>query len=1073
MHYTQSYLFILTFCAVFSAQAAQLPPKLEPPLDNLIIYSSAAVSAGADSVIAGNILAEAAGGNGARGTIAGNLTAGGAISIGANSAVGGDLTSGAAITTGASSAVTGNITATAAITLGDKTTVGGNIRTNIPYTADDQSSQIEAIQAELAAIQAEYRDEKGKEGEKIKANKRLDPGVHHTLAFSATAGVTLTFVGSNKGVDDHWLINSDTYIKFAASTKVVLENVTPNSTITWNAKKGLISTGADAEIIGSFFASTSIATGARTKLKGIGGVCPGLFTATGAVEFGANSIIGPLGCKAEQPTNIDHYEIVHDGQGLTCAAETVTIKACTNAIEDGSCVLSDETVTLDVKATGPQSSVFDTISFTGKTTDIEAASIPYTLAKSTLLSIENASIPATASNNFVCNDGNTDSCDLVFTDAGFRFLSGADNSTTLPNQTAGSVFAKTLKLQAVKNSNGVCTGLFNGNVDVDLWQENIAPGGTSGLSFNMVVDGDDKIIAKQASATPLTTLTFGDNSIAIISTPIYHDAGQISLHAEYNVDGITLSGSSNAFWVSPAELVVSARIGSEETATKLNGDTSGTMNLDGATPTVTHKAGKSFTLTVSALNSLGVITPNYLPGAIQLKLKRTGPKAHGVDGALTYGDSGSIISKLDTDSTFDNITLNNFSSGISTYNAAQYSEVGLLNLDVQDSDYNKVGTNNNPIVISATDINIGRFTPAYFKQSIKEKHQGNFDAVPYPDKIGVCRFSDWAYTGQRSTDDKGAIAYSLVPKITITAYNANNAITQNYTLGESEGFMKLLASGVDISLPTHDKIQQVVNNTGDEPVAISAVMHTGSLSASPNNSGGFITGEWLYTFSTNDHFSYHRDGTSLLAPFAAKIPFVTEQVTDSDGIKLAIDPLTDAVSAAAIEEFVTEGVQIRFARMVLQNAFGSENTKLRAQLNIEVYDDKSFKIHTDESCLTPLIGNEKTGAKYSGNMNLWDYRLIDIDSDKIQVSDTKASASGVFYSGMQSQLFFSKPEKQGALEWEYEVPNWLKFKWNALDANDDGNFYDDNPSAALSFGQFRGNDRVISWQEVFLTNDKL
>jgi MSHA biogenesis protein MshQ len=74
--------------------------------------------------------------------------------------------------------------------------------------------------------------------------------------------------------------------------------------------------------------------------------------------------------------------------------------------------------------------------------------------------------------------------------------------------------------------------------------------------------------------------------------------------------------------------------------------------------------------------------------------------------------------------------------------------------------------------------------------------------------------------------------------------------------------------------------------------------------------------------------------------------------------------------------------------------------------------------------------------------------------------------SGDFHNGMLSRLFFSKPKQQGALEWEYKVPSWLAFNWNTLDANNDGNFYDDNPSATLNFGIYRGNDRIISWVEV-------
>ena len=75
----------------------------------------------------------------------------------------------------------------------------------------------------------------------------------------------------------------------------------------------------------------------------------------------------------------------------------------------------------------------------------------------------------------VCiNSGSGADCDIAFADAGFKFLYGATNTLTIPTQVAGNNFSDTLKLQAVKDNNGVCTGLFSGNVNVDLAQQSIS-----------------------------------------------------------------------------------------------------------------------------------------------------------------------------------------------------------------------------------------------------------------------------------------------------------------------------------------------------------------------------------------------------------------------------------------------------------------------------------------------------------------------------------------------------------------------------------------------------------------------
>ena len=734
---------------------------------------------------------------------------------------------------------------------------------------------------------------------------------------------------------------------------------------------------------------------------------------------------------------IHHYEIGHDGNGLTCAAEPITIKACSNS----DCTIeSTESVSLNFNITSSVTGKEITASptFNGST----HINLSHTTAETLVLSIDGASIAA--SNAVECSGFGT-SCEITFTDAGFRFLYGDTNSEVIEHQTAGAVFSEALKIQAVKSNNGVCEGIFAGNVEVSLAQQNVTPD----ISFNagLAFQTNGASIAKYPLFTDNVTLNFGNDSIAIIPTPSYLDVGEIRLQARYSNANISLEGSSNNFWVKPHSFSISAT------------NALGLVNGNSATSIIIHKAGDNFDFTVSALNAAGNLTQNYRQsdGELQLKVSRVAPVLNGaIDGQFTYALGQNRAAT--TSAIFQSAILTSFSDGEkgkSAFSGAQYNEVGVINVDIQDINYGGLG--NVDGLITANDMTIGRFTPAYFKQTVKTEHKGKLDA--YHSATGVCSISDWAYTGQRRINGNGAIGYSLEPKITITAYNANDSITKNYTLGESEGFMKLLVSGVDINLPTNDDSQQKVGSASGNPVAIAAVMEAGSLSASIDVSGNLIAGEWLYTLSNNDHFSYNKNDTSFLAPFNAKIAFVTTQIEDSDGVLLSSN-------IDATEKLITDGVEIRFARMVLENSYGSEKTKLRAPLNVQIYDGSNFLTHTDESCLSTLIGDKKAGEKYSGNMNLWDYRLIDIDTDAIQVSDTTASVSGVFDRGIQAALSFSTPGRQGMLEWEYEVPSWLKFKWNNVDSDNDGNFYDDNPSAVLSFGFYRGNDRIISWREV-------
>ena len=745
---------------------------------------------------------------------------------------------------------------------------------------------------------------------------------------------------------------------------------------------------------------------------------------------------------------IHHYEIVHDGNGLTCAAEQITIKACTNSECTSNSDLSTEAVSLNFTVISPTDGriIKASPTFTGST----SFTFNHTTAETLTLSVDDASV--NASHAFECS-GVGDSCNMGFENAGFRFLSGNDNNETIAHQISGKEFAETLKLQAVKSNNGVCEGLFSGDVTISLSQENITPD----LNFNpgLVFQTGDKNIAKYPLFSNDVTLAFDAESTATIVKPQYLDAGQIRLHAKYANDNIAIVGSSNSFWVKPDKFVINSTAATDRT----------------------FAAGKDFTFHVSALNENGDITQNYRQsdGTLKLKVTRVAPTlADTVNGQFTYLDNTSI----ESDTGFQPVVLTNFSDGDkgqSVFNGGRYNEVGVINVELQDSNYG--GLSGSQGLVSADNLTLGRFTPAYFKQTVNTA--GRLDAYHSDADSGRCEIANWTYTGQRTTDNKGTIGYSLTPKIAITAFNAQDEITQNYTLGAAEGFMRLLATGVDIPWPDHDDEQLRVNDealSADENAAnfveITAFMEPGKLEFSVNDEGALVAGQMLYTFSDNDHFSYDRDETSFLKPFSAKIPFVPQQITDQDGVTLQINPASNEIAEAAIEKLVSTGVDIRFARMVLANGYGSENTRLRVPLSIEVYngtngkyDSENFAINSNESCLTASVEDKKSGTKYSGNMNIWDYRLIDIETDNIQVADTEASVSGVFIEGEQKQLFFSSPTKQGVLDFEYQMPAWLQFDWRNEDGKNDGPF-DANPSATLSFGLYRGNDRIISWREV-------
>jgi MSHA biogenesis protein MshQ len=706
---------------------------------------------------------------------------------------------------------------------------------------------------------------------------------------------------------------------------------------------------------------------------------------------------------------VHHYEIIHDGQGLTCDEETVTVRACA----DANCINeSTESVTLDFLVDG---AVTGSDNFIGNT----PFSFNNTDAETVTLSLGNTSIAA--SSPLECNAGSSSSCDMVFTDAGFRFLSGV-NETTVPNQIAGAVFGETLKIQAVKDIEGVCTSLFDGNKNVNLSQENVAPGGDSGLSFS--VDGGP--IAKHTIGTTSTTLDFDSQGIAIIPTPIYNDAGQIRLHASYNAGEVSLAGSSNSFWVSPAKFVVTAKSG----ATDLNGAT--------ATATTTFAAGDDFNLTVMAYNAAipAMITPNYSPGKIELMLTRTGPSlTDGVDGNLTYALGNVLLSSPNNTAngvnpSFQQVTLSNFVSGVSSYSAARYSEVGLINLDVQDSNYG--GAN---IVVSASAINIGRFIPKYFTQTVADN--GAFFAACNV----TTAFANAAYSGQmeEATNTIGAISYLTNPVLEITARNSQGETTQNYF----NDYMKLTNSDIIVNTPTFDQMAKGVDSN---PLPLTANMNTGTLSQynmTATSSGNALPrGVLHYQLSAADNFFYQRSANALVAAFTSDIDFSIATIIDTDTVQVNRNPSVDQLPVTASPI----GVEIRFGRLLLENSFGPETSNFPQLMQIEHFDGTTFIVSSDESCAS------------------YDEGRVSLTNISLDPSHTSVLGGvGTFSNGKTQIIELQAPGtgNQGQIGVLYDAYDWFKYDW------DNDGAYDESPEAVATFGIYRGNDRTIHWREVF------
>ncbi|WP_421337051.1 DUF6701 domain-containing protein [Aeromonas veronii] len=225
---------------------------------------------------------------------------------------------------------------------------------------------------------------------------------------------------------------------------------------------------------------------------------------------------------------IDHFQLDHSGQPLTCNPETVTVKACADAACN-TLIQDPVTATLSLTPTSASNGWIggNTVTFSGGSTKVQlrnntttavtigvSGSTPTTKPFSTTLCKAGAGTPSAAA------------CTLNFADSGFFF----DVPDTYSNQ------PQTVTIKAIKKSDvtKLCVpGFASQTKSVKFWSSYISPTGNpynSQMSVNSSAIG-----ASLGAATPLS-LAFNDQGQSTI-TVNYPDAGKVQLDARYDGTG--------------------------------------------------------------------------------------------------------------------------------------------------------------------------------------------------------------------------------------------------------------------------------------------------------------------------------------------------------------------------------------------------------------------------------------------------------------------------------------------------------------------------------------------------------
>ncbi len=436
---------------------------------------------------------------------------------------------------------------------------------------------------------------------------------------------------------------------------------------------------------------------------------------------------------------IDHFRIIHTGQGVTCSAESVTILACNNA--DCSELFTDP-----VQATLSPATVSggggwvggNVINFSGGSTTVE---IRKNQPGSITLGVSGSSPTTKPFATTLCQTGggwSASHCSITFADSGFVI--------DVPDFIANSSATATIKAVKTSDASLQCVPEF-ASVDktINFWSSYIAPDSSSVVGSPAVSINTEEIGKSQAlaSAIPMTFNASGEASFTLN----YPDAGKMQLNARYQgsgtEDGLLMVGSDQ-FVSFPKYLQISARNSSSDNGQCATANTS----CD-----VFAAAGERFDLLVTAYGEGDVVTPNYQHGNMELTHTLVAP---------ALGQAGTLST-----ASYQQVPIVGGTNAV----PQSVSEVGVFNFTVTPQGAFQ-GSSEYTIAAASTG-NIGRFIPYYLHL------EGNI-----PSFSQAC--STFTYLGQ-------AMKFDRLPEISVAGrfYNElsnelgtnDEGETENYKIG--------------------------------------------------------------------------------------------------------------------------------------------------------------------------------------------------------------------------------------------------------------------------------------------------
>ncbi|WP_054966212.1 DUF6701 domain-containing protein [Thiohalorhabdus denitrificans] len=591
------------------------------------------------------------------------------------------------------------------------------------------------------------------------------------------------------------------------------------------------------------------------------------------------------------------------------------------------------------------------------------------------------------------------------------------------------------------------TKVSGGSFDVDLVSLNNAgnPQNFNGdVELELVDATSASDCADLTAVASLGTATFNNESRTTVSGLTYGNAiGAARIRVtEANPGGNSAPAqgcSQDSFTVRPHHLTVEARDADWETAgtgRRLDGTNDAACQAAGGSEPC-HKAGRAFTLEGAAFTAGGTAVSGF-DQATSMNWGLMEPPHDGGDTLGTRSPS--------------QVTFAGDSTGYRT-DSASYEEVGVLELTLTDQgnfaarsgdrsdDHCVTGSSSNDP--SADPAGEGRFGC----QAATEAPATAGRFVPDRFELAHSGFAFEPACAGGSTYFGEPFGWAGAPEVVVTAVAGDGSTTRNY----EDPFWRL-----------PDFADRYEDDSGTEEAADDGDDHALDASGATHQLPDTAETAGQATIPYQGTLVYDRPSAPA-APIGAGDQWVKLRfdVEDGDGIRYegGASPPTYEISP------IRGAGPVRFGRLALENAHGSELTDLNVPARAEYYDGERFVANREDDC-TPI---SMSGAADAVRLQLDDGgSWVAAEGEVGLLGGTGGTTQGTATTGLAGgygTLTLAAPG-EGSTGYVDVRADLVELPWLEVDRDGDGSFTE-YPQVRATFGRYRGDDRILYWQEVF------